>query len=87
VSDAGEAQKVEGTVPSQWLLDEKMRRQRAEAECGRLREQLDALTKVAKPLANLPYPVSSYERARWLERQQALRAALGVEGEGQKPCK
>jgi hypothetical protein len=50
------------------------------AECGRLREQLDALAEAAKPLANLPYPVSKDERTDWLTYQQRLRAALGVEG-------
>jgi hypothetical protein len=38
---------VEGTVPSQWLLDEKVRRQRAEAECERLRADLGAIAHIA----------------------------------------
>jgi hypothetical protein len=49
-------------------------------DCRRLREQLDALAEAAKPLANLPYPVSKDERTDWLTYQQRLRAALGVEG-------
>jgi hypothetical protein len=79
VSDAGEAQKVEGTVPSQWLLDEKMRRQRAEAECGRLREQLDAARQALREIAGHDgHTAFEYCVPMMVE---AARAALGVEGE------
>ena len=42
---------------------------------------VERLVEAARPMANLPYPLSADERQQWLIRQNQLRAALEVVAE------
>jgi hypothetical protein len=48
--------------------------------------RLEAVAEAAKPLARLPYPVSSDERMQWLTHQGQLRDAfVALDGEDGTP--